>query len=123
MSNVAAETGTRSVTLDRLQLIDSIRAVALSANDRTGGVRFSFRKNSLVLQARNGSDGEGFDEIPFAEDVEPGDVAFNHKAVIDALSVLATEKVTLTTGCPTHAGAVRVPGSEVYLGVIMPMQL
>lgn len=117
------EKATRTVTLDRLQFIDSLRAVALSASDRTGGVRFSFRKNSLVLQAKNATDGEGFDELSFAEDAEPGDVAFNHKSVLDAVSVLATDKITLATGAADAPGAIRVPGSEVYLAIIMPMSL
>jgi len=117
------EKATRTVTLDRLQFIDSLKAVALSASDRTGGVRFSFRQESLVLQARNATDGEGFDEIDFEEVVPAGDVAFNHKSMLDAVSVLATDKITLSTGAPDAPGAIRVPGSEVYMAVIMPMSL
>lgn len=127
---VVPKSFTRTVTLNRLAFIDSLRAVAISSSSMTGGVRFSFRKEALVLLAKNATDGEGFDELPFEEDIEPCEVGFNNKCVLDALTVLATEKVTFSLGKQSgsqgdheQAGVVRVPGSEVYMGLIMPMAL
>ncbi len=110
----------RKVIIDRLGFMDALKAVSVSSSDNTGRIRFSFRNGLLSLQAKNAKDGEGFDEVEIEGGTPEGVVCFNYRMMLDAVAVLATDTVELHSGEYNQPAIIRVPGSDVFMALVLP---
>jgi len=52
---------------------------------------------------------------------EESKIAFNSKYLLDVLQAIGGEKVWLETSGPSRAGVFRLPGSDQYIHLVMPM--
>jgi len=113
----------RSVTVDREALINSLRAVAVSSGLKTGAVKFTFRKGTLLLQAESPETGDGFDEIATDYQGETAEVGFNAKYMLDALGAISSPQITLSTSNELDPAVVRAADSDSFLAVVMPLRV
>lgn len=120
---VVPKSAKRTVTVDRVALAEALRAVAVSSSSRTGGVKFTFKKGALTLQAESHDTGEGFDEIASDYDGAPVVLGFNSKYFLDALNVIDTDQVTISTSDELDPAVIRAVGIEDFLEVVMPMRV
>jgi DNA polymerase-3 subunit beta len=116
----------RSVRAPRLAFADALRAVALAASDRTGGVKLSVAPNTLRITSESPESGNGFDELPVDYHGPELTIGFNAKYFLDVLAAIDDEEVVLGVSGELDPAVVR-PGTESsdqsYVAVIMPMRI
>jgi DNA polymerase-3 subunit beta len=111
----------RTVTVDRLALINELRAVSVSSSVLTGAVNFTFKKGTLVLESASSSAGEGFDEVPTDYDGETGSVSLSAAYALAALSAVTSDQITISSSSPKDAPVIRAAGSDDFLALVMPL--
>jgi DNA polymerase III subunit beta len=116
----------RSIRAPRVVFADALRAIALAANDRTGGVKLSIAPNTLRITSESPDTGNGFDEVSVDYTGPEVTIGFNAKYFNDVLSAIDDEEVVLGISGELDPAVIR-PGSESnqqsYIAVIMPMRI
>lgn len=117
------KTFTKTVTVDRDALIESLKAVSVSSSTINGAVKFTFKKGALALEASSSTTGEGFDEIATDDMGEPSSVTITASYVLDVLQAMMGEQITIATNGPLQAPVFRPVGTEDFLALTMPIHL
>ena len=116
----------RSVRAPRVQFADALRAIALAANDRTGGVKLSIAPGTLRITSESPDTGAGFDELSVDYNGPEVTIGFNAKYFLDVLNSLDDEEIVLGISGELDPAVLR-PASESsqagYVAVIMPMRI
>lgn len=116
----------RAVAAPRGMLGDSLRAVALAASDRTGGVKLTVAENALRITSESPESGNGFDEVPVDYNGPELSVGFNAKYILDVLSAIEQDEVTLGLSGELDPAVIRpaIEGDDdEYIAVVMPMRI
>lgn len=113
---------TKSVVVDRLLLLDSLKRAQLMSSE-TRGVKFSATKNALLIASDNPDIGEVREELDADYDGEDIAIGFNPKYVIELLSQMATDQVIVELNGELDPGVIRPLSGDDYLGVVMPMRI
>jgi DNA polymerase-3 subunit beta len=116
---------TRSVHLNRTELVSALARITVLADQRHHIVKFVFNQDSLELSAETAELGSGMEIIPIELLGDPITIAFNHKYLVDALKSMAGVKVKVEFNTEL-APVIFTPlgydgGSLTYL--CMPVQL
>jgi DNA polymerase-3 subunit beta len=110
-------------TVDRLGLIDVVRAVAVAANDRTGGVKLAFSQNKLEVFAEGPESGDGRDEMVIDYSGPKLTTGMAASYVVDALNSISGEQVAVSLLGELDPIKVTPVGGDEFLGVVMPMRI
>jgi DNA polymerase III subunit beta len=115
----------RAVRTPRQQLTEALRAVSLAASERTGGVKLAVTKNTLRISSESPESGAGFDEVPVDYAGPELSVGFNARYLLDVLSVIDEDEVTLGLSGELDPAVLRPTskGSDDYIAVVMPMRI
>lgn len=115
----------KTVVLSTEALSQSIRRVALMADERSHGVRFELGEGGLTLSSQTADLGEARDVITVEYSGEGVAIGFNAQYLLDFLSVVGSEQVALDLKDEQSPALMRPIGvSEFeYKYVIMPMRL
>lgn len=113
---------TKEVVIDRQMLLGALKRAQLMSSE-TRGVKFSVSPNSLVITSDNPDIGEVREELDAQYDGEEVSIGFNPKYVIDLLSQMSTDQVTLELNGELDPGLLRPFSDDDYLGVVMPMRI
>lgn len=117
----------RRLVVEKDQLISSVKRASLYASSTTHQVRFSMKKNTLVVSAEDvdfGSEARETIKCEYASD--PLDIGFNSAYVVDILSHIDTSNVELMFSTPTRASIVKPVDQrdgENLLMLVMPVRL
>lgn len=110
-----------TVTVARVPFIDALRAASVASSDRTGGVALEFGPESIRITAQSPEGGEASDEVASTGGPsDPASIGFNAGYLVDALSVLDTDEVTISFSGELDPAVVRAEG---FVGVVMPMRI
>lgn len=112
----------REVIVDRQKLLSALKRAQLMSSE-TRGVKFSVSEDSLVITSDNPDMGEVREELDAQYSGDAVSIGFNPKYVIDLLSQMATDQVTLELNGELDPGLVRPFSDDNYLGVVMPMRI
>ncbi len=116
----------RAVRTPRVLLSDALKAVALAASDRTGGVKLSVSDNTLRITSESPESGNGFDEVAIDYQGPEISVGFNARYLLDVLGAIDEEEVTIGLSGELDPAVLR-PASdehnEGYIAVVMPMRI
>jgi DNA polymerase-3 subunit beta len=117
----------RSLRAPRVAFGEALRAVALAASDRTGGVKLSVSGGSLRITSESPESGNGFDEIAVDYNGPELTIGFNAKYFLDVLNAIDDdEEVVLGISGELDPAVVR-PARESsersYVAVVMPMRI
>ncbi|MGK3988170.1 DNA polymerase III subunit beta [Sorangium sp. So ce136] len=116
----------RSVRAPRVAFAEALKAIALAANDRTGGVKLSIAPGTLRITSESPDTGAGFDELSVDYNGPEVTIGFNAKYFLDVLASIDDEEVVLGISGELDPAVLR-PGSESnqqsYVAVIMPMRI
>ncbi|XYH97063.1 DNA polymerase III subunit beta [Sorangium sp. So ce1128] len=116
----------RSVRAPRVAFAEALKAIALAANDRTGGVKLSIAPGTLRITSESPDTGAGFDELSVDYSGPEVTIGFNAKYFLDVLAAIDDEEVVLGISGELDPAVLR-PGSESnqqsYVAVIMPMRI
>jgi DNA polymerase-3 subunit beta len=105
------------------RLYGAVRRVAITARDSATVVRFGSEGDVLRLQSNTPEVGSAQEEIEVTSEGEPIQAAFNARYLMDALSVIEADAVSLNLTGPLSPAAVRPVGSEDYVYVLAPVRI
>ncbi|MGM0557040.1 MAG: DNA polymerase III subunit beta [Myxococcota bacterium] len=101
----------------------SLKFVSLFASPKTNNVRLQLSDEGLELYASDPDRGEGRKVIPADYEGQTVKAGYNYKYVLDVLSVLEDDTVSLEIIDTLSPTLLREPGDEKSLFVVMPMRL
>ena len=112
----------KEIVIDRQLLLSALKRAQLMSSE-SRGVKFSISENGLVISSDNPDIGEVREEIEADYSGEAVSIGFNPRYVIEILSQMATDQVTLELNGELDPGLLRPFSGRDYLGVVMPMRI
>ncbi len=117
----------KQLLVNKNELLQSVRRIALYASSTTHQIRFSLKKNSLTLSSEDIDFGsEASENLTCDYSAEGMDIGFNANYVVDMLSHLDMDEVIFLFSTPTRAGIVKPAKQkegEDLLMLVMPVRL
>jgi DNA polymerase-3 subunit beta len=116
-----------TLTINRLDFLNSLRRSAIYANKTTNQVILNLAENSMTISAQDlDFSNEATEQLACTYTGSPMQIAFNAKFFIEMLSVLESDEVQVRLSTPTRAG-ILLPGEPVegedILMLVMPVML
>ena len=117
-------TGDKKVTVGREALQSAIRRVSLLSSERGRAVRLSLEAGHIEVSASSPELGEARESIPVEYGEASVEIGFNAQYLLDFLSVVGTNEVSLELKDAESQGVLRPVGDEAgdYRYVVMPMR-
>ncbi|MBI3189693.1 MAG: DNA polymerase III subunit beta [Ignavibacteriales bacterium] len=117
----------KKLTVNKNQLLSSVRRTSLFANTTTRQVRFSITGSSMAVSAEDIDFGsEAKETLTCDYNAEDMEIGFNAVYVVDVLSHIDTDEAVFMLNTPTRAVTVRPPTQqegEDILMLVMPVRL
>jgi len=110
------------ITIDRLRLIDALRRAQLMSSE-TRGVKLAATREGLTITSDNPDLGEVREELDADYGGEPIAIGFNPKYVVELLTQMSSDQVTVALGGELDPGLIKPLTGDDYLGVVMPMRI
>jgi DNA polymerase-3 subunit beta len=113
------------LVLDRAELAEAIRRVALLSAERSKGIKFTLEKNRLRLFSSNPEIGEARDRLTVEYKGQDLEIGFNAQYLLDFLTVVGTEKVVFELKDENSAVLMRPEAEDglTNIYVLMPMKI
>ena len=114
------------MTVDRAQtiarLIEALKRAQLMSSE-TRGVKVAATKDGITITSDNPDLGEVREEMDAEYAGEPIAIGFNPKYVVELLSHMTCDQITLSLGGELDPGLIKPLTGDDYLGVVMPMRI
>jgi DNA polymerase III subunit beta len=114
---------TKTITLDRLALQQSLQRAAILSNEKFRGVRWLLTGTSLRISCTNTEQEEAQEEMEVDYSGEALDVGFNITYLLDVLNHVSTENIDCSFGDANSSLLITVPGRNDFRYVVMPMRI
>lgn len=116
------------LTVNREQLLQSIRRVSLFANKTTNQVRLKIAGSELHISAEDlDFSNSAIERMPCSYEGEDMEIGFNSRFILDMLNNLASDEVVIELSAPNRAGillpAEKEDEAENILMLVMPVML
>ena len=108
---------------DRTEFKNALQRTAILSNEKYRGIRLVIRDSGVVLQAHNPEQEEAEEELGVEYTGEDIEIGFNVNYLLDALSAVEGDDVTLSVQDSNSSCLIRQPGNEDSTFVVMPMRL
>jgi len=105
------------------ELLQATRRVALLTTEKANSIRYSLKKNKLVISANTEGLGEARDVV--GVDYAAGDmeIAYNPQFVISVLRNIGCEEIYLELTNSLNPCLIRPTTGEDYISIVMPMRI
>ena len=113
----------RKLTMSTDEFLSRVRRASIVAKESASRIILRAEGDKLIITAQSGDVGEAYEELDIVKEGEDIEIAFNAKYLIEFLSVVGTEGVSMELTGPLNSGLVRPVGTEDYTYVLMPMQI
>jgi DNA polymerase-3 subunit beta len=115
----------KRVEFDRDRLTSAVKRVALLSNERSRAVKFQMDKGKVEIASSSPEFGEAKEIVMVDYTAAPVTICFNAQYVLDFLSVVETDSVSLEFKDEMSQAVMRPIGAEGYdyTYVIMPMRV
>ena len=115
----------KHVEFDRDRLTSAVKRVALLSNERSRAVKFQLDKGKVEIASSSPEFGEAKEVLMVDYAAAPVTICFNAQYVLDFLSVVETESVSLDFKDEMSQAVLKPLGAEGYdyTYVIMPMRI
>ncbi len=125
--NVIPADNTNTLTIDRGELLSSLRRIAIYANKTTHQVRLKITGSELQISAEDlDFSNEANERLSCDHDGEDIEIGFNARFIIEMLSNIESKEVELQLSAPNKAGLI-IPkdkdDNEDILMLVMPVML
>ncbi|HEX7327111.1 MAG TPA: DNA polymerase III subunit beta [Casimicrobiaceae bacterium] len=114
---------TRIVEVERTALLSALQRAAILSNEKFRGVRIVLGDGALRIVCANSEQEEAEEELPVDYHGEALDIGFNITYLLDALSNLASEHISIAFGDAASSALITMPGRDDYKYVVMPMRI
>ena len=101
----------------------ALQRTAILSNEKYRGIRLIIRDSGVVMQAHNPEQEEAEEELEVQYSGEDIEIGFNVNYLLDALSAVSGDAVTLSVLDGNSSCLIRQPGREDCKFVVMPMRL
>ena len=119
---IPAETD-KQIVADREEFLAAVRRASIVARAEANKVVLRAKEGVLGIEAESGELGKAHEEIEVQLEGDAVEIAFNADYLIDVLSALDSESVTLSLSGPLSQGVLRRSEGGQYIYVVMPMQM
>jgi DNA polymerase-3 subunit beta len=113
---------TAKATVDRLELAESVKRVALLAQ-HNAPLRFSMTEATLTLSAATPDVGEATENLMIQTEGEDMTIAFNPAFLADGISSSSSENITVEMSNPLKPAVIRGLDEEGFLYLLMPVRI
>ena len=115
----------KHIEFERDRLTNAVRRVALLSNERSRAVKFELEKNKVDVSSSSPEFGEARETLPVEYTGESMQICFNAQYVLDFLSAVTTDVVSLDLKDEVSQAVMKPVGAEGYdyTYVIMPMRV
>jgi len=115
----------KHIEFERDRLTNAVKRVALLSNERSRAVKFQIDKNKVDVTSSSPDLGEAHETITVDYQGPPLTICFNAQYVLDFLSAVGTDVVSLDLKDEVSQAVVKPVGAEGYdyTYVIMPMRV
>ncbi len=113
----------KQVLIDKTLFMQALQRAAILSNEKYRGVRLEAGGETLTIVAHNPQQEEAEEKIPAEMNFEQLAVGFNVTYLIDALTAIDTEQVSLELKDANSSCLVSAPDSELNRHVVMPLKL
>jgi len=104
-------------------LRQALQRTSILSNEKYRGVRLTFGKNLLTIQAHNPEQEEAEDQLEVTYNGTDLEVGFNVNYLLDALAAIDVETVEVALTDSNSSCLIRAPGDNSVKFVVMPMRL
>ena len=118
------------LTVDRNSFLNTLRRVALFANQASHQVRLSIQERELVVSAEDLEfSNDASEKLPCQYEGEPMEIGFNAKFLAEMVSNIETEQILIEMSHPSRAGIIfpiredEGESPEDILMLVMPVML
>ena len=112
-----------SITLGRQALLATLQRTAILTSDKFKGVRLNIDPGSLRVASNNAEQEEAIDELDIDYAGDSIEIGFNVTYLIDALSNMNQEMVTLELSDGNSSALFTIPENTTFKYVVMPMRI
>ena len=120
---VIPQKSTKTVTLSKDQIAHAVKRVSILSKEKTNAVKLQLEKGALTLSTSNPELGEATEELAVEYAGEGLAIGFNSRYLMDVLSAMDGETITLEFNDPLSPCLLREAGNEQYRCVVMPMRV
>lgn len=121
---VIPQESNKSAVVNRADLLSAIKRASIVAREESNKLIFTVFQDGMAIAAQSGNIGRAQESLPITfQGEEAIEIAFNAEYLIDYLSVIAAETVTLQLTGPLNPGKLVADGEAGYTYVVMPMQV
>jgi DNA polymerase III subunit beta len=120
---VVPEETTKQVTLDKAEFEGALRRVAVLSRDKTNAVKVTFASDHVTLFSSNPDFGEATEELPAKNTGSEVTTGFNARYLLDVLSVVDGESVSLQMETPLSPCMIKEPANHGFTCVVMPIKV
>ena len=125
--NVIPSDNSNIITLDKSDILSSLKRISIYANKTTNQVRLKISGSEILISAEDlDFSNEANERISCEHDGDDIEIGFNAKFLIEMLSNLTSEKISFKLSEPNKAGLI-VPGEisdeEDITMLVMPVML
>ena len=125
--NVIPNDNSNDITLDRSEILSSLKRISIYANKTTNQVRFKVSGSEILISAEDlDFSNEANERISFEHEGDDIEIGFNAKFLIEMLSNLDSNKVTFKLSEPNKAGLIipnEIGDDEEITMLVMPVML
>lgn len=116
-----------TMTIDRQELINSLKRISIYANKSTNQLRFKIDEKSLTVSAEDlDYSNEASETLPCEYDGEPMEIGFNSRFLTDIFVNIQSTLIDMTFSAPNKAGLIfpktKDEGEDVLM-LVMPVML
>ena len=122
-SRVIPEGHNNTFAINRLQLLDSMLRASILSNDKYRGIRMVVEENNLKLVSNNSEQEQAEEELEINYKGEEIDIGFNVTYLIDVLTNIQSEQLTIAFNDSNSSCLVTIPKNPDYKYVVMPMRI
>lgn len=112
-----------ALAADRGLFRSALQRTAILSNEKYRGIRLIIREGGMVLQAHNPEQEEAEEELEAEYTGEEIEIGFNVNYLLDALSAIESDEVSLALVDGNSSCLLTEPGKDDCKYVVMPMRL
>ena len=119
---IIPEKGTTKITIETETLIRSVRIAAIFARESANIVRLEIEKDQLKISSNSPQVGDNVTQVEAKTEGKPNKIAFNARYLVEFLSAMSEEQITLSMTDPLNPGVFTTKDPS-YLHLIMPVRV
>lgn len=119
---IPTDFGTKA-EFDKDEMQKAIKLCSVFARETANIVKFSVKKDKIIVSANTPSVGENMVEVDAKVTGEENEIAFNARYLLDLFSNIEDENMSFEMAGPLNPGVFKITGDNSFLHLIMPIRV